>query len=265
MISNRLSIYGLISVAALVSGVLVGCGGSSASLSGIHPSVADTGGVTTGTGATATTQGPFGQPTQVQVTINGSPAQAVIPAGTTISPGTPFAVVTNTQPFINGLTPSHKGKPMQGTGQILINGQPTGLTETNGVISGNIALPQGNYTLSISGPFTITSSTDASFQLTVGEFIFGINSNGTTCSVPAKVNMLLPANGGSTYGDNFVTVTEPFTTGTVKLILVTSNWTKIQSGTVDSGGNFTFKDFNSDPSDIIPASGLTSIEFDYTQ
>src|SRR5476651_206286 len=103
MVSRKLSIYGFISAAAIVSGILAGCGGSS-SVAGLGGTVATTGGITTAPGTSATGAASSPTPQQVQVTTASGPVTGTLPAGESIPVGGTVATVPPGVPFIVGLT-----------------------------------------------------------------------------------------------------------------------------------------------------------------
>lgn len=222
MVSKRLSIYGFISAAAVISGVLAGCGGSSNSIQPAAGTVSTTGGLTTTSQSLATGVPASTSPQQVQVT--GGPA--ILPAGQTIVAGQPFAVIPAGTPFIQGLSGPKKGigaksAPTTGAaGSIYVNGQDTGDTITASgalaeqlILTASSSATPGSYTVIAYGPFTITGST-ASFgsttELTVGKFIFNtvVLPDGT-CGIPSVLNGNLPANGGSLAHGSFVAAGYP--------------------------------------------------------
>jgi len=287
MVSKRLSIYGFISAAALVSGVMAGCGGSSNSASGNNPVIDVTGqGVipTAGT-APATPSSPSAQ--QVQVTVGGSPVfgggTATLPAGESVGvggngqvcliPGNP-SVDPNLQPFLNQVTfsalvkkrvPGTVTKSIAGDpGDVYVDGQPTGVfVNSQGGFTGYIVLTPGNHTLQVYGPFTVNGPVS---QLTVTQFQFGVTvGTDGIGSIPNSLVMRLPSNGGHLSSNCFANVTYPtpdFSGGQGSLTLTYGSVTKAQTKTVVNGA-VGFSDLFADPSDVLPGSGVNTVTFNY--
>ena len=284
MVSKRLSIYGFISAAAVISGVLVGCGGSSGGGTAA-PIVKTTGGISSGSGTTTTTVTSSTQPQQVQVTAAGSatPVTAIVPPGESFTAGTPIAVVNNNAPIIKGLsipkTNGEKGAPASGSsGQLYIDGTFSGVTIVNGAFSSPFVLTAGPHILEAFGPFTITGGTVfAPTTLTVGTLSFGVKVTNVTSalgtvsaipSFPSALTLLLPINGGTLTRGNQVAVTypAPYLTNSTSLTI-----TNASDGTAGSGqsyaetvvlaagkGSYTLVHSNTRP---IPAAGVASIVF----
>jgi hypothetical protein len=285
MVSKRLSIYGLISAAALVSGVMAGCGGTSSSAPGANAVVNATGGVAPQAGnAPPTASSPAAQ--QVQVTVGGTPVFgggfATLPANETIGgagivcliPGNPNAD-PGTQPFINGMqfaaVMKHKGQATAAIasdpGDIYVDGQPTGVfVNSSGGLSGFLILTPGNHTIAVYGPFTLIDNALSGAQLTVTQFQFGVTVNPDGIgSIPSSLTMKLPANGGHLFGGYFVKETYPtpdFTSGQGSLILTYGSVTKAQTKTIN-GGIADYSDPFADASDALPGSGVASVTYNY--
>jgi hypothetical protein len=204
MVSKKLSIYGFISAAAIVSGALVGCGGSSSSGSAPTP-ITTTGGISTNPGTSATAVTASATPQQVQVTTGAGVVTGTLPAGESIPVGGSVGVINNNAPIINGLglgarVLGQKAAPASGTqGQVWVDGVDTGLTVTSGgSLSGILLLAPGTHTVHAQGPFVIVSgSTFAPKTLTVGQFNFGVVvlTDGTP-SIPSDLTLALPVNHG---------------------------------------------------------------------
>jgi len=280
MVSKRLSIFGFISAAGLVSGALIGCGGSSASTSSANPTVQTTGGVTTSSGS-ATTAAPTSTTPQ-QVQVNGQ--TAVVPPGQpAISVGSTVCVIPAGTSFLNGLTPkldhqatgTVKKLTTAPAGEIFVGYSVSGPWFDTGVsiganatLSSNLAfaapatsfLP--NY-LMVAGPLNITGTAFNGGTLTINNsFILGfvVFADGGS-SLPTMLSLKLPADGGTIAGGNFANVTIPTEfVGGVGMRLtwpgVTKSQTKIDTdGTVSisvstAGGN---------PTDDVPAGGISSV------
>jgi hypothetical protein len=282
MVSRKLGIYGFISAAAIVSGILAGCGGSN-SVAGLGGTVSTTGGVTTSPGTSATGAASSPSPQQVQVTTASGPVTGTLPAGESIPVGGTVATIPPGVPFIVGLTLStafngHKtvptpaatgAKPTTGQqGQVYVDGQNTGLTvDSSGDLSGYLILTAGHHTITAYGPFSIVGgSAFAPTQLTVGVFNFGVVVlNDGMVSVPSGLNMRLPSNGGSWAHGPFVVVTYPtpdFASGNGQLIIVVDAARTIQESKTFSNGVASYYSLGSSLiSHNVPASGVLSVTF----
>jgi len=284
MVSRKLGIYGLISAAAIVSGILAGCGGSSSSVEGLGGPVQTTGGITNSAGTSSTGVGSSSSPQQVQVQVGGQTVTGTLPAGETIQANQPFCTIPPGVPIIQGLAPGTKyghvgatpaatnAKPTTGQqGQIWVDGQNTGLTvQSDGSISGYLILTTGTHTITAYGPFTITGgSAFAPAQLTVGQFNFGVrvlaDGNG---SIPSNLNMKLPANNGSWAHGPYVIVTYPtpdFATGHGDLTIVVDSARTINQGRTLSSGVASYYSLGASMiSHTIPANGVETVTFNYT-
>jgi len=274
MVSKRLSIYGLISAAAVISGALVGCGGSSASVQGAQGTVNTTGGLTSTTQTFTSGVGSSTSPQQVQVTVNGSTQNATLPAGESIAAGQSVAVVPPT-PIIAGLTlgPKTKGEkaaPTSGAqGSVYVDGTNTGLTVTSsGALSGYLILTPGTHNITAYGPFVIVGgSAFAPTQLTVGKFVFQvIVASSGTASIPTALTLNLPVNGGFISHGSFVTAGyDPSFVGYGgTLIIAYSGATivKAQTLTFNSATNTALATYNALSSHpAIPSNGVDSVTF----
>jgi len=282
MVSRKLGIYGLISADAIVSGILAGCGGSSASVQGLGGTVQTTGGITTAPGTTTTNVNSSTQPQQVQVTTSNGTITGTLPPGESITAGQNVATVPPGVPIIQGLTlssfnghektppaPSTSAKPTTGSqGQIYVDGQNTGLTvESDGSLSGYLILTQGRHTVTAYGPFSIVGgSAFAPTTLTVGTFNFGVivDPDGVP-SIPSAINMKLPSNGGTWAHGPFVTVTYPtpdFASNTGTLIIVVDSATTIQEGKTFNNGVASYYSLGaSQGTHTIPSGGVASVTF----
>lgn len=271
MVSKRLSIYGFISAAAIVSGALAGCAGSSSSVQGASPVVTTTGGITNTQGtspAGATTTQP-GQ--QVQVTINGTPTTGVLPVGEVVPQNGIVATIPSGTPIIQGLQLAkfngRKGAPETGAqGEVDVDGVNTGLTVTaTGELSGILILVPGQHTIHAEGPFAIVSGIQ---QLTVGQFNFGlvVLADGNA-SIPSSLEIRLPANGGSLANGNFVTVGYPtpdFAAGTGTLSIQYSGIT-VNKVRPLANGAATYKQITSQADSNIPSTGVDNVTFNFRQ
>jgi hypothetical protein len=281
MVSRKLSIYGFISAAAIVSGALAGCGGSSSSVQGLGGTVQTTGGLPSGSGTSTVTVPSSTTPQQVQVTSSsGTPVTGTLPAGETIPAGTSVAVVPTGVPIIQGLglsTAFHKrvtnpggssAQPTTGSqGQIYVDGQNTGLTvDASGDLSGNLILVPGNHTITAFGPFSIISGSGfAPAQLVVGQFNFGVPvGNDGVAAIPTGINMKLPSDGGTFSHGPYVTVTYPsdFASSSGTLIIVLDSARTIQEGKKFSAGIATYDSLGASLiNHTVPSTGVVSVTF----
>jgi len=283
MVSRRLSFYSFISAAAIVSGIMAGCGGGSANVQGLGGTVATTGGITNTSGTTSTNVSSSNQPQQVQVTVNGQTITGTLPAGESITAGQNVATIPPGVPIIQGLTLATKfhgkqvtpsvAKPQGGSqGQVWVDGVNTGLTVNSaGDLSGYLILTQGNHTITAYGPFAIVGgSAFAPTQLNVGQFNFGVTvlADGDA-SIPSGLNMKLPSNGGTWAHGPFVTVTYPtpdFATGTGSLTIVVDGSVTIDQSRVMTNGVATYYSLGATAgTHLIPSSGVETVTFNYHQ
>ncbi|MDR3690007.1 MAG: hypothetical protein P4L46_11555 [Fimbriimonas sp.] len=274
MVSKRLSIFGLISAAALVSGVLVGCGGSSASTAGQTGTVVTTGGVTTSTG-TSTAAPASGTWQQVQVTTpSGSDSGIVPPGQPDITTTTVVGVVPKTTPFLGNVQfAGFNARTTASTHPLNIsydNGATWAWTGINvnadTSLDKNLVLAGGTKCwLQAVGPFAIVGGTAfAPTQLTLQQFIYGliVNADGTI-SLPTAISAKLPANNGTTAAGNHVDVTFPtpdFATGSGQLKITWPGITKTQTKILVNG-SARFNDPLQDSSDNVPSTGVTTVQF----
>jgi len=272
MVSKRLSIYGFISAAAIVSGALAGCGGSSASVQGASPVVTTTGGITNTQGSVTAGTSSGSSPQQVQVTINGNTVTGTLPANETVPNSGNVATVPTGVPIIQGLqlAPKFHGghsAPTTGAqGEVDVDGVNTGLTvQSDGSLSGILILVPGSHTIHAEGPFAIVSGIQ---QLTVGQFNFGliVLADGNA-SIPSALNIRLPANGGSLANGNYVTVTYPtpdFAGGSGTLTLQYSGISVVKKLSLQNGVA-TYKQITSQTDSQIPQGGVDNVTFNYVQ
>jgi len=275
MVSRRLGIYGFISAAAVISGALVGCGGSSASVQGVAGTVQTTGGLTTSTQTFTSGVGSSTAPQQVQVTVNGSSTNATLPPGESISAGQSVAVLPPT-PIIAGLTlgpktRSEKAAPVSGAqGSVYVDGQNTGLTVTSGgALSGYLILVPGTHTVTAYGPFTIVGGSAFSpTTLTIGKFVFQVIvlADGTP-SVPSALTLNLPVNGGSLSHGSFVTAGYPSEfspnySGSLIISYGGTTITKAQALTINPATGLATATYNAlSQHPLIPTGGVDTVTF----
>jgi len=278
MVSRKLSIFGFISAAALVSGVLIGCGGSSATTSGVNPTVLTTGGVTTSTGNSSTPAPTSTTFQQVQVgtsTVNIPPGQPNITTSTTL------AIIPAGTSFLNGLTPqfhraatgSSKAQTTPPAGEVYVGYSPTGPWLNTGVsIGANAQLSSSlafaapaiswlpNY-LMVGGPLNITGTGINGGTLTINTgFVIGfvVFADGNT-SLPGTLALKLPANSGTIAGGNYANVTIPSEfIGEVGLELTWPGITKNQSKFDTKGTVSISVTGKGNASDVVPADGIST-------
>jgi hypothetical protein len=288
MISKRLSIYGFISAAALVSGVVAGCGGSS-STTGTQTQVPTSGGSVpiVGTSPTAVPSSPAPQPgQQVQVSVNGTPTSitGTLPANESIPTNGVVAVIPNpatpNSPILGNASSAIVRKTTKAPsaiggstapGEVWVDNCDTGvLLNQDGTFpinngSGFLLIAPGVHTMTIYGPWTIGSGSD---MLTVQTFNFGFTvlADGNA-SFPSVISGKLPGNGGETYAGNSVkcsyTPLSDFAVGFGQLVLVWPGVTKTQTRSIVNG-QVTFSDPLADSTDKVPAGGVTSVTYNWT-
>jgi len=273
MFSKKLGVYGFLSAAALVSGALVGCGGSS-SVGGGPPSIVTTGGLTTtnGSGTAGTSSG--STPQQVQVQVNGQTVTGTLPANETIPNSGNVNVISPGVPILQGLQLGPKAKHEKGAptvsngaqGEVDVDGCDTGLTVDNqGDLSGYLILVPGTHNITAIGPFAIVGGSAFNpTQLSVGQFVFNVTvAPDGIGSIPSALSVNLPINGGSLKNGHFVKVTYPtpdFAAGSGTLVLAWPG-TTITKNVVISNGVVTFKALtNNTP---VPSTGLSSVTYSY--
>lgn len=299
MVSKRLGIFGLVSTAAVISGImasvsLVGCGGS-ASVGGSLPIVHTTGGFQTGAGTSTTGVTQSSAPQQVQVTLaDGTTPTVTIPANGVIPAGSSVTVLTPGVPILNGLTLGPKARKEKGApttsngvqGEIDVDGCDTGLTVTaQGDLSGYLALCPGPndvaqgfgyHTITAVGPFTVTdgasgASLDISGNVTFQVIIINEQILGQTffiASVPTGIDAQLPSDGGYLDGGNHVTCTYPsyfgVFGGSAYLQISSSAWSISQNHPISSRASVEFQAFsNAHQVPANPGGGITSFDFAY--
>jgi hypothetical protein len=280
MVLRKLGIYGFISAAAIVSGILAGCGGSN-NVQGLGGTVDTTGGITTSSGTSATGASSSSAPQQVQVVTSSGPITGTLPAGESIPAGGTVAVIPPGVPIIQGLTlasfhghqtiPVASGtnaKPTTGSqGQVWVDGTNTGLVvDSSGELSGYLILTPGNHVVTAYGPFSIVGgSAFAPVSLTVGVFNFGVVVLGNgAASVPTALNMRLPSNGGSWAHGPFVTTTYPsdFSSSLGQLIIVVDSARTIRESKRFVSGVATYYSLGASLiSHNVPQNGVVSVTF----
>ena len=284
MVSGRRYLYGLVSAAVVLSGVLAGCGGSG-SVKGIAPTVRTTGGVgsDTGTATAGTTAG--GTPQQVQVTVSdGSTQTATLPPFSTV-PSSGVVGVVQPGPILEGLThPSFHGvvKTPKATVKsfaetpyhVYVNDFDSGVTvDTGGSLTGFLILCPAesgpkSYKISVTGPFTLVNG--ATSSLTIGRFVFRVvvYPDGSV-TVPNRISGNLPGDGGSFDGGNSVTVRYPtrviphMVGGSASLRITYGSNAMFDADLVGSTGTVTYKNNQAINHGNIPDTGVDSVEFSF--
>jgi hypothetical protein len=273
MVSKKLSIYGFISAATVVCGLLAGCGGSS-SVAPAAPIVATSGGLGNlpGTGPAGT----VGTGQQVQVNVGGQTLSAVLPAGETIPSSGSIAVLNPTSPILSGLTlpsdlkvktpPMYKGHPLTGgKGEVYLNGVDTGIAVTgNGLLSLPLILVPGSIEIEVVGPFLITD-TNSGNTLTVDELTFvSIVSNNGSSAIPT-LQCQLPANGNSFGGQCYVQCTYPtnYPVGNTTLTISYRHGSvTVNKGISLKNGIADFKSLGTHPT--LGSDGVDNVTFTFT-
>jgi hypothetical protein len=274
MILSKYNVFGVVS-AALLSGAMVGCGGSSASVQGAGGTVQTTGGLTTTSQTFTSGVGSSTAPQQVQVTVNGTQQNATLPPGESIGAGQSVAVLPPTQIIVGLAGPqarTKKAAPTTGSaGEVDVDGQNTGLTVTSGgALSGYLILVPGTHTVTAYGPFTIVGgSAFHPTQLTVGKFVFKVIvlADGTP-STPSALTLNLPVDGGSISHGSYVTAGyssefSPSYSGTLTITYAGTSILKSQALVVNPTTGLataTYNALSSHPA--IPSGGVDTVEFD---
>jgi len=283
MFSKKLSIFGFISAAGLISGALIGCGGSSASTSGSNPTVQTTGGVTTSTGNSSTSAPTSTTPQQVQVTTASGTVTAVVPPGQpAITPSTTLCVIPAGTSFLNGLTPGFKKpatgsvKPLQTTpaGEVFVGYTATGPWLDTGVSLGAnsqlssamaFAAPATSFLpnyMMVAGPLNVTGTAFNGGTLTINTgFVLGfvVFADGMP-SLPGTLALKLPANSGTLAGGNYANVTIPSEfIGAVGMSITWPGETKNQTKFDTSGTVSISVSSSGNASDNIPAGGVSTV------
>jgi len=284
MVTKKVGLLGVISAAALVSGALVGCGGSSSSTHPINPTVITSGAVTTTTGNLAPGQPPIGtssSPQQVQVSTPSGTVNAVVPPGQpAITSSTNLVVIPSNTAFLTGVTPKFHAptngkKPMATAGEVFAGPTPFGpWTDLNVSIGNDLTLgesivypaPANNFSsefLKLGGPLNVAGSgvNGASLDISDG-FIFGflIFADGAT-TLPTSIKLKLPADGGTLAGGNYANVTvspEFFGAGSMQVV-----WPGVLHSQTESSASgrlgFNLHGSGNTTTDIIPAGGISSV------
>jgi hypothetical protein len=290
MVSKRLSIFGFISAAALVSGVLIGCGGSGGSTANVNqPSVKANGGMATVDSNPTASFPTSNKPQQVQVA---SGATVVVPPGQpAITPASTLAIIPAGTQIVSGFSlgvasgkvnSTVKGKSMGGDpGEIYVgyssNGPwlDTGVNVSTGILETGLAFaapttnnPNPNW-LAVQGPFTLTDPNSGN-QLTVNGSLkcgFNVFNNGAT-GLPVTINLKLPANGATAAGGNYanVVVTSALAgAGTLNIAWTNPNGSTGllgQARAVNNGTlSFSVTNGKGGPNDVIPAGGVDGVVF----
>jgi len=290
MVSRKLGIYGFISAAAIVSGILAGCGGSN-SVEGLGGEIQTTGGVTNSTSTVTTPVASSPTPQQVQVTTASGTVTATLPPGETLPANTPFSVLSPGIPIIQGLGTSNPGpsthkvttpapatstattgaKPQIGNQtpyHVYVDGQDSGVTvDSSGDLSNYLILVDGTHTVTCVGPFYIVGgSIFAPTLLTINSYLsFGVPCTGGVPAIPTTINLKLPVNGGSWAKGPYVDVTysnPPFASNSTTLsIVVDSARTILESRTLSNGSANFYSLGASLINHNVPNGGIQSVTF----
>jgi len=277
--SRRLKIYGFISAAAVVSGALTGCAGSSTSVQGLGGIIHTTGGLPNNTGSAPAGSSSGSTPSQVQVTSTTYSGPATLPAQETVPADGGVTVLLPNVPIIAGASvgPKFHGKGNEPTtannpGEIFIDGSDTGIAVNSDTsLPSAIILVPGVHNIHVNGTVTIPGSNNGT--LTVSAFDFKISTvdlGGTPAvcvsSIP-KFVLAIPTNGSPLDGNGFKVSTtfDPyFNGGSAGLGLVAAGgaWSVAQKQPIKNGGA-TFK-ANTNQSIIPNPGGLSDVAFSYT-
>lgn len=283
---KKLSVFGVISIAAIVSGLLIGCGGSGSSNSAPGPTISTTGGISSTTGNSTTVVPSSASPQQVQVTLgNGSTVTAMVPPGQpAFTPTSTLSIIPSGVAIINGLAPGRFQRRTSGANPVNISYNKgatwlyTGVNfDSSGTLTQNIALVApilsgaGNNSkcyLQAVGPLALTGTVNNGAVLTIQQLIFGIviDSLGVA-SLPATLTLDLPGNNGLTVPSNSASVNYPlpdYATGTATLLFTWPGIVRAQTKSVTNGAVSYEGPSNSAPVRI-PSGGVTTVEYLFTQ
>ena len=256
-------------LAAMVVAV-AGCGGSSSTI-GTGNKVNVNGGISTGTatsvlGADATA-GP--------VPISFSDGTVGILASGVIPPGGTCAIIPKGASLISNLRFSDGLKPTRADRQVFLSKKngvatqepPIGTisnTLTAGVtLDSTIAFPttDGNYEILLKGPFSVVSGNNT-LSIRTNIFVY-FEVKAGVMSLPAAISGQLPANGGSTFGDDIsldITVPSAFGDRAYELTILFSG-RLLQKRVTASDAKMTFTKLTDDSSAGVPSNGINSIRF----
>lgn len=251
-----------LAAASILALGLVGCGGGghvSVPPTNNPTPVAVTGGVTP-VAVTTTTDIPASDtPGLTTITLPGdaTPSVVALATGDAIPAGTPLAIIPSGTAFIDGLNGGARDP-----GDVRINGRLIRSHVVNGKLTPAVAIPTGHYTLTVEGPFTITSNGST---LTMQSAAFVFDCNGHQLSLPTGIDGHIPANGSDNWTNTLTaTFAAPYNTGDASLTITHANGTLNQTRTVVASGDTgscVFHDFQEDQQSHIPSQGVNTVTF----
>ncbi|MEZ0325408.1 MAG: hypothetical protein ACAH95_05845 [Fimbriimonas sp.] len=256
-----------------MSSALVGCSGdATVGPDPGTPVIPASGGVPQNTGTSNETRGATEQPQQVQVTVGGGPQSASLPGGISLTTGEQVALFPAGQVILQGLSTIGGGnvahQTRQEAGEIWVRDHNSNVSyysgvkvTTSGTLSGPFVLPNGDYEIFMHGPFTISNGGQI---LNVQTIILDGQVRNGVASVPMTISGQLPVNGGSSYPLRLdIQLPSQFAVGFVDLRVVHANGILHQDKTLNNG-HAQFHDLTFSGNSVIPAVGLQTVEFRYS-
>jgi hypothetical protein len=259
----RWSSFGIVATSILL-GTVAGCGGSGSAngigLPPLPPTVPLNGGLAAVTVTSPTTVISNGSDQTILVTLPGQtqPSTVVIPGSESVAAGQSMAIIPANTTLIQNLT---GGATRQGAaGDLTINGLPSTVTVVNGTVSENIGLVAGNYTFLVQGPFTAHGNGNA---LTIQEFEFIFESNGSVLSIPTTIAGQIPANNSDNWQNSITFTFDPsYGTGTAELDIQHANGTMDKTVTLQNN-QATFAKLSNTENGEIPIGGVNLVKFNH--
>lgn len=258
--------------------IAAGCGGGTSS--GV-PTNSVTGHTdlpnASGTATTAVDNSHSTTATTTTVTVDGTPTQATVLAGDTVSQGDEVALIPTVVPFkisAAGRAPLdleysfNGGHTWLNTGLRVVDGHLINPNNTDAaayiIIRANSS-PGGRVDLRIVGPLNVTSNSGTDV-LTVSDFLsytFNVyqREGHIVAGLPAAVDYNIPANGATMYGKRIDLIftgntAPPQATGHLQIVYATGS--KYQTRTLGQQvpDTIRFDDLTQDSSDRIPNAGI---------
>lgn len=258
--NNR--IFPLAAVAVMAS-VMAGCAGDGGGVpidSGTA-SIPVSGGVLQSRAVTNEAVSPQAFPQTVSVTreSDGQTVQAVLPAGMGVAAGQQTVVFARGVPVLSGLKATGPGDP----GTVVVYSGSTAMAtgvdiDETGALTDEITVPNGDYSVSVSGPLSVSGAGQRLDFLTL---ILQARVVGGVASLPRSVSGELPVNGGSSFplaiNANFP---NEFAGDRATLQVTHENGLLRQSKTLAGDGSVRFHDFVFGDNSMIPRSGVQTVE-----
>jgi len=264
--------FGFLTGAAVAGSVLVGCAGDvTIPIDSGTPVIPASGGVLQDRATANESRAAQPNPQQVQVTreSDGAVVSAVLPSETPLTAGEQVALFGTGQPVLDGMRPTGGSGGEFGSGEIVIymlsNSQPhrTGVfLNENGALSDRLICPNGDFRVSVNGPLAIVRGGN---RLDIRSFIMQIAVRNGRASVPTSINGELPVNGGSSFPLHLnATFPTQFANGFATLQVTHDNGLLRQTRRIAADGTVQFRDIVFGENSVIPATGVNTVEFIYT-